>query len=75
MISPGIHISRNVNLNASTLFSRFVDFYTLPSNNFTLDANNVTYHHSRLMGASDVENAVSSPIEKCTYIKQICIYL
>ena len=40
-------------------FCRFVDYYTLPSNNFTLEANNVTFHHSRLMGASDIENAVS----------------
>ena len=42
-----------------TIFFRFIDFYTLQSNNFTLDSNNVTYHHSRLMGASDIENAVS----------------
>ena len=37
---------------------RFVDFYILSSQNFTGNSN-ATYHHSRLMGVSDAENAVS----------------
>ena len=49
-------------INEPLLIFRFVDYYTLPSNNFTLEANNVTFHHSRLMGASDIENAVSQKI-------------
>ena len=39
-------------------FSRFVSYYTLPTHNLTSPSNNVTYHHSRLMGVSDIENAV-----------------
>ncbi len=39
---------------------RFVDFYTLPSHNLTSQhGSNSTYHHSRLMGVSDIENADS----------------
>ena len=38
--------------------SRFVDFYTLPTHNLTA-FNNATFHHSRLMGVSDINNAVS----------------
>ena len=41
------------------LFSRFVNYYTLATHNFTSQSNNVTFHHSRLMGVSDIENAVS----------------
>ena len=37
---------------------RFVDFYTLPSHNLTAQSSNATYHHSRLMGVSDIGNAV-----------------
>lgn len=44
----------------SPLYCSFVDFYTLPSHNLTLGGSNVTYHHSRLMGVSDINNAVRS---------------
>ena len=42
----------------------FVSYYTLSTHNFT-SPSNVTFHHSRLMGVSDIENAVSDNI---TYI-------
>ncbi len=37
---------------------RFVDFYTLPTYNITRDSMNTSYHHSRLMGVSDIHNTV-----------------
>ena len=40
---------------------RFVDVYTLSSQNLTQKYSNATFHHSRLMGVSDIENAVSAP--------------
>ena len=39
--------------------ARFVDVYTLNTQNLTQKYSNVTFHHSRLMGVSDIENAVS----------------
>jgi hypothetical protein len=36
-----------------------VDFYTLHTHNLSLPVTNATFHHSRLMGVSDIENAVS----------------
>ena len=39
--------------------SRFVDVFTLSTQNLTQDYSNVTFHHSRLMGVSDIKNAVS----------------
>ena len=41
-----------------TLF-RFVDIYTLHSQNLTTKYLNATFHHSRLMGVSDIYNSVS----------------
>ena len=41
-----------------TIF-RFVDIYTLNSQNLTAKYLNATYHHSRLMGVSDIYNSVS----------------
>jgi hypothetical protein len=39
---------------------RHVDYFVIPAHNLTLDEHkNVTYHHSRLMGVADVQNAVS----------------
>ena len=38
---------------------RFVDMYTLNSHNLTSKYLNATFHHSRLMGASDIYNSVS----------------
>ena len=46
-------------LSLHHLSSRFVSYYTLSTHNFTSPSNNVTFHHSRLMGVSDIENAVS----------------
>jgi hypothetical protein len=37
---------------------RFVDYYTLPTYNITRDSLNTSYHHSRLMGVSDIHNTV-----------------
>jgi hypothetical protein len=37
---------------------RFVDYYTLPTYNITRDSMNTSYHHSRLMGVSDIHNTV-----------------
>ena len=42
-----------------TIF-RFVDIYTLNSQNLTAKYLNATYHHSRLMGVSDIYNSVSN---------------
>ena len=42
-----------------TIF-RFVDIYTLNSQNLTAKYLNATYHHSRLMGVSDIYNSVRS---------------
>jgi hypothetical protein len=41
---------------------RFVDYYTLPTYNITRDSMNTSYHHSRLMGVSDIHNTVG---QKC----------
>lgn len=44
-----------------------MDFYVLPTHNLSLPLKNATYHHSRLMGVSDIENAVSEiQINSCT---------
>ncbi len=42
------------------MLNKFVDFYVMPTHNLSLpDVKNATFHHSRLMGVSDIENAVS----------------
>ena len=38
---------------------RFVDMYTLNTHNLSTKYMNATFHHSRLMGASDIYNSVS----------------
>ena len=38
---------------------RFVDLYTLNTHNLSSKHLNTTFHHSRLMGASDIYNTVS----------------
>ena len=38
---------------------RFVDLYTLNTQNMSTKYLNTTFHHSRLMGASDIYNSVS----------------
>ena len=48
---------------------RFVDYFTIPSYNLTSGTNNLTYHHSRLMGVSDIQNTVS--ISKLSHIKYL----
>lgn len=39
------------------MLNKFVDVYTLSTQNLTQKYHNVTYHHSRLMGVSDISNA------------------
>lgn len=46
-------------LISRTVCFRFVDLYTLNTQNLSTKHLNSTFHHSRLMGASDIYNSVS----------------
>lgn len=57
--------------DVSSLFRpRIVDFFSLPTHNLTEDRPDAaaeTFHHSRLMGVSDLENAVKLTTWFCSY--------
>ena len=54
---------------------RFVDMYTLNTHNLSTKYMNATFHHSRLMGASDIYNSVSffAPKYFFSFCKYFCV--